>query len=151
MRRPFAARLSRLHVLGGDGVFCKVDPPVWFKDNPLFLQQLPLDFLAAERKRRREPPLAVDHAVTRNHKGFGVMVQRIGIRNSNPMRFKKANLSQSCVKMLVNTSVLTALLPFLAKNLLFLNSQTQCAEKFLFSWSCRVKQGLPPCKSRKDG
>ena len=43
--------------------------------------------------------------------------------------------------MLVNTSVLTALLPFLAKNLLFLDSQTQCAEKFLFSWSCRVKQG----------
>ena len=32
-------------------------------------------------------------------------------------------------------------MPFLAKNLLFLNSQTQCAEKFLFRCSCRVKQG----------
>ena len=32
-------------------------------------------------------------------------------------------------------------MPFLAKNLLFLNSQTQCDEKILFSCYCRVKQG----------
>ena len=37
--------------------------------------------------------------------------------------------------------LLTALLPFLAKNLLFLISQTQCDENFLFRYSCRVKQG----------
>ena len=43
------------------------------------------------------------------------------------MRFKKANFPQKFVKMLVNPTGLTALLPFLAKNLHFLNSTTRFA------------------------
>ena len=64
-----------------------------------------------------------------------------GIRNPNPQRHKRQICRNNALKCSLIDKLLTALLPFLAKNLLFLNSQTQCAEKFLFSCYCRVKQG----------
>ena len=67
--------------------------------------------------------------------------RRKGIRNPNPQRHKRQICRNNTLKCSLIDKLLTALLPFLAKNLLFLNLQTQCAEKFLFSCSCRVKQG----------
>ena len=43
------------------------------------------------------------------------------------MRFKKANFSQKCVKMLANPAGLPVLLPFITKNLHFFNSTTRFA------------------------
>ena len=69
------------------------------------------------------------------------------------MRFKKANFPQKFVKMLVNPTGLTALLPFLAKNLHFLNSTTLSLAEFLLFTLCSVQTGfrLSNAKSGKNG
>ena len=69
------------------------------------------------------------------------MRRRIGITDPNPQRHKRQICRNNALKCSLIDKLLTALLPFLAKNLLFLNSQTQCAGKFLFRCYCRVKQG----------
>ena len=51
--------------------------------------------------------------------------------------------------MLVNPTGLTALLPFLAKNLHFLNSTTLSLAEFLLFTLCSVQTGFPPFKREK--
>ena len=70
------------------------------------------------------------------------------------MRFKKANFPQKFVKMLVNPTGLTALLPFLAKNLHFLNSTTRFAVTKIKDFDgCRmgvvtqIRRERPMCRS----
>ena len=69
------------------------------------------------------------------------------------MRFKKANFLQQCVKMLANPTGLPVLLPFLAKNLHFLNSATLSLAEFLLFTLCSVQTGcrLSNAKSGKNG
>ena len=72
------------------------------------------------------------------------------------MRFKKANFSQKCVKMLANPAGLPVLLPFITKNLHFFNSTTRFAVTKIKDFDgCRmgvvsqIRRERPMCRSAR--
>ena len=69
-----------------------------------------------------------------------------GAREMNTIWFKQANLWKYCVKMLVNTSVFTALFPcILQKFALFKLSDPVCRKMMIFLFSADEAR-LTPCK-----